>query len=415
MKIHKWSFVTAAITALGIVPNAFAQDGEESIASQEAVILTPAPEPNSAPAPKPTASDVKTLSEPEPTPVPDEKTPILKAMKIQGRVQSRLQMNKDFEGIGKKKTAAFSIPRARLTFKGQAHSTAISYKFQTDFGKGFASLKDFFVDYKFGSSTTRLRVGQFKKPFSRQQLTSSSKLSLVDRSIVDKAMKNGRDIGLELHNAIGKHDGLEWAFGVFNGTGEKGVFSGRVDRDFTSGEDMVINGTFSNVPDTFRPATVLRVGYNHGGIKGYSESDLEGGPLRYSLAIAAMFHAAGGDRDNLAHVGADFAIKSQGVAATGGIYLAEQGSTFDEIDYSSLGTYLQTGILLGEKWEPAARVAVVHEEGGTFVYEISAGLSLYEFGHAFTLQSDVSYLRTDYGESGAKRDLRARTQLQLSF
>ncbi|MCP4448755.1 MAG: hypothetical protein GY811_25990, partial [Myxococcales bacterium] len=202
----------------------------------------------------------------------------------------------------------------------------MGYKFQTDFGKGFASLKEFYVDYNIGSGEVWVRAGQFKKPFARQQLNSSSKLEFVDRSIVDKALGNGRDIGLEIHNNAGKGKTLEWAFGVFGGSGDKGRFTGDVAVDLMTGEGSVSNGRFSNVPDDVRPAIAARIDHGTEGIKGYSEADLEGGPLRYSVGAAAMMHFGGGDNTAAARAGADFVVKRYGLSATGGIYLASEGA-----------------------------------------------------------------------------------------
>ena len=50
---------------------------------------------------------------------------------------------------------------------------------QVDLGKGAVNLKDAYADLVVGQVVVRL--GQFKKPFSRQQLISSSRLALVDR------------------------------------------------------------------------------------------------------------------------------------------------------------------------------------------------------------------------------------------
>ena len=60
-------------------------------------------------------------------------------LRIQGRVQARYTLevleHEDDE-------TAFSIPRARLTLAGHALTKALRYKFQTDFGKGFVTLKE---------------------------------------------------------------------------------------------------------------------------------------------------------------------------------------------------------------------------------------------------------------------------------
>ncbi len=332
---------------------------------------------------------------------------------IAGRVQSRFVFESVDQGADRGTESNFSIPRARLTLKGNAYTKRLSYKFQSDFGKGAVSLKDFFVDYRLGHGEVRVRVGQFKKPFARQQLTSSSKLEFVDRSIVDKAFGNGRDIGLEIHNNISKSPDFEWALGVFNGTGEKGRFQGDVVVDPMTGEGTVSGGKFSNVPEKVRPAVVARAGINQG-IKGYSEADLEGGPLRYSVAGAGMMHFSGGDNGATVRVGGDFVVKSNGLSATGGVYVAEDGVKESDLGYSMLGGYAQVGYIVAKTWQPAVRYALVAKDGGDKTHEVAAAISLYEFGHGLKLQSDVAALLSDLGAS-TTTDIRARAQMQLSF
>jgi hypothetical protein len=333
---------------------------------------------------------------------------------IQGRVQSRLEFESIDEGDSRSSASAFSIPRARLTLKGHAYSKAIGYKFQTDFGKGSAALKDFYVDYQVGESEIRVRTGQFKKPFARTQLTSSSKLEFVDRNLVDKAFGNGRDLGIELHNNLEKSPSLEWAVGVFNGSGDKGVFSGDVTVDPTTGEGSVSGGSFSNVPADIRPALVARIGHNSDGMSGYSEADLEGGPLRFGVAAATMVHFSGGTDNATARVGADFIVKNEGLSVTGGVYAAEDGPDVGDLSYTGLGAYAQVGYVLAKVWQPALRYALLSLDGGDKKHEVAAGLSLYNFGHGFKWQSDVALLADDVGGTSTS-DIRARTQLQLTF
>jgi hypothetical protein len=336
------------------------------------------------------------------------------SLTIQGRVQQRFQLESVDDGSDRETETAFEIPRARLTLKGHAYTKRMSYKFQSDFGKGFVALKDFFTDYRIGGGEIRIRGGQFKKPFSRQQINSSSKLEFVDRSIVDKAFDNGRDIGLEIHNNLGKAPDLEWAVGIFNGTGDKGLFKGDVVVDPMTGEGSVEGGKFSNVPAKVRPAVAARVGYNHGGIKGYSEADLEGGPLRYAVAAAALAHFDGGTDNAFANVGADFVVKNEGLSATGGVYLKQSGADAGDLSYEGMGTYVQLGYVIDKRWQPAVRYALLAADGGDKQHEVSAAFSSYNFSHGLKWQTDVSLLSSDIGGT-TTNDYRARTQLQLSF
>lgn len=69
-----------------------------------------------------------------------------------------------------------------------------------------------------------LRIGQFKKPFSRLELMSRGRLPFVDRGVsndwvVEELGYGDRDIGLQLEGRIWKKIKLDYMLGVFNGAG----------------------------------------------------------------------------------------------------------------------------------------------------------------------------------------------------
>ncbi len=71
---------------------------------------------------------------------------------------------------------------------------------------------------------TEIRAGQFLVPFSRESYTSTSKLLLIDRSLVatNIAPPLGRDAGVQVEYKIGAEDGPRWgalAAAVVNGSG----------------------------------------------------------------------------------------------------------------------------------------------------------------------------------------------------
>lgn len=109
--------------------------------------------------------------------------------------------------------------RMRLVLEGNLHGKNLLYKFQSDFGKGVPSVKDAHVDVRL-SGDAWLRFGQWKRPFSRQQINSSGRLEMTDRSITDKAFGAGRDVGIAIRNDYEKSPEIEWTLGVFNGRGE---------------------------------------------------------------------------------------------------------------------------------------------------------------------------------------------------
>ncbi|MCP4447102.1 MAG: hypothetical protein GY811_17405 [Myxococcales bacterium] len=333
---------------------------------------------------------------------------------INGRVQGRMEYTSvDEGGDARGRNHAFLVPRARLGMKGTAHTKRLSYKFESDFGKGQVALKDFFLDYRVGKGETRVRLGQFKMPFGRSTLTSSGKLEFVDRNIVESYAGNGRDIGITVHNNLAESPETEWAIGLFNGTGEKGLFEPSLAVDPATMETEVVGGTFSNVPERIRPAVAIRVGHNSKGMKGYSEADLEGGDLRYAVAGALLTHFHYSASAASLRAGVDFAVKQEGMAATGGVFADMQGAEISDISYTGLGAYVQAGYMLDKKKQVALRYASITEEGGNNQQEVGGVFSLYEFSHNLKWQTDISYLHRD---DGAKRqDFRGRSQVQFGF
>lgn len=309
-------------------------------------------------------------------------------------------------------TSAFLIRRARLVFRGHAFSERIAYKFETDFGEGFVELRDFFVDVG-ASDAVWVRLGQWKRPFSRQQITSSGKLELVERAITDSAFDAGRDIGVALHNQYEDSPPVQWAVGLFNGTGEGADFIPELDD-----VGVITDGEFTNVPEDWSPIVVGRVGVNHGGIDGYSEADLEGGSLRWAVAASVWVDLGWGNRaPDRNQVQVDGIVKLHGVDVSAAAYVAIDDG---DDDVSQWGGHVQTGWVVGkDRWRlvPAARYAAVvpddELEGDHTRHEITIGVGWFPWGHDVKLQVDGTALWQDDDDFGD--ELIGRIQGQLSF
>lgn len=292
---------------------------------------------------------------------------------------------------------AMEVRRARLTLEGTLHTKRLRYKMQSDFGKGNVTLKDYYFDVA-PVEDVWLRVGQWKRPFSRQQITSSGRLETTDRAITDKTFGAGRDIGIALHNNYEKSPGLEWAIGVFNGTGDGARFVPTLDED-----GAITGGAFTNVPLEFRPAVVGRIGLNRNGIKGYTEADLEGGPLRWGAA-ASVWLEGDFDHNNTSSQKAelDYVVKAQGLSTTGGVYAmtAQDGEDVTDQTASFVGFHVQAGYMLTEHWQASARYALVDArlEGVDGQQEISVGGNFFAFGHDAKFAGGVRF--TKNGDAG---------------
>jgi hypothetical protein len=334
-------------------------------------------------------------------------------LKIGARVQTLLNVDSQDTGAESRQDKwAFSINRARLTFSGHAFTKRLEYKFQSDFGKGLVTLKDFYIDGGLADEVW-LRVGQWKRPFSRQQINSSGNLELVDRAITDKQYDQGRDVGITLHNGYEDSPELEWNVGVWNGTGEKSVFTPTIDE--MTGE--VTGGSFSNVPKDFMPLFVGRVGYNANGLKGYSEADLEGGDLRWGVGAAVWIEGDVDGGDNEQHQATiDGVVKVNGIAASlAGFLQTVPGDT----ELATIGSNVQVSKVFGEKtmrMVGAGRYAVIIPQGDGAedpTHEIVLGWGWLPHGHNAKLQLDLSS-QIAPGADFADH-LIARLQAQLAF
>ncbi len=147
-----------------------------------------------------------------------------KKITLSGYTQARYQA---LEEAGK--IDGFDIRRARLDVKG-AISPYWSYRVQFDLA-GTPKLIDAYAELKI-NDFFNFTVGQAKIPFSLENLTSSNKLELIDRSQVVEALTargkdvignhNGRDIGVQLGGIVVKLKDrplVEYRLGIYNGTG----------------------------------------------------------------------------------------------------------------------------------------------------------------------------------------------------
>jgi phosphate-selective porin OprO/OprP len=139
--------------------------------------------------------------------------------KLSGWAQTRF-----ISTAGTKNT--YELRRARVQVAGNL-ADDISYKIQADFVRS-PVLLDARVDFTH-FQWARLTIGQFKIPFSQENLTSSKDLLTMDRSLVVNTLipgrdnsSNGRDIGFQVEGNIVRGDGrplFDYSVGMFNGAG----------------------------------------------------------------------------------------------------------------------------------------------------------------------------------------------------
>ncbi|MDD5450019.1 MAG: porin [Candidatus Omnitrophica bacterium] len=180
-----------------------------------------------------------------------------KPIKVSGYTQLRYRQDHTLNNDG------FDIRRARLDIKGDV-TERFDYRTQVEFGGTSGPfLLDATIGYKV-NPYIKLLAGQFKVPFSQENLTSSPKLETINRSQVVEALvargqdvignQNGRDIGIQVSGSIfSKMDYalLDYAAGVFNGSGinasdknERKDFAGRL--VFHPFKEWSVGGSYYN-------------------------------------------------------------------------------------------------------------------------------------------------------------------------
>ncbi len=162
-----------------------------------------------------------------------------KSWEVSGRVQLQHEMDAKADDNAAKTSRGFRIRRGRFQVKAKL-SKFISTKFQIEVRDNSPKLKDAEGKLKLGGGTF-LRLGQFKVPVWREELRSSSKLILVERSeaaefLVDLNLAS-RHIGVEFGGKIGGK--AKFAINYSNGAGAAGrEDAGTTKSNFTNNGKM---------------------------------------------------------------------------------------------------------------------------------------------------------------------------------
>lgn len=284
------------------------------------------------------------------------------------------------------------VNRARVGVVGSLFRSDLRYTLVVDFGGGDPRLLFANVDATLVPGWLSVRAGRFKLPFSRSFITMAGQLALIDRPLTvgRDAFGDDVDVGVAVHN--GTTGRFEYSLGLFAGT-DAGARADRID-----------------------PLLSLRVGYNHGDLDGYSESDLDGGPLRLGVAAAALVDFdADGDHASFTSALVDVMLEAHGLAVSSAVYVRgrQHGQRWPQQRLSAVGHHTQLSYVIAQRVEPVLRYALIRPfDGGETLHDLTGGLNLYFEGHALKLQTEVS-ARFRGGQPAP--DVRLETQLTVAL
>jgi hypothetical protein len=322
------------------------------------------------------------------------------------RVQNLLRGDFPSQGSSAPATISGQVRRLRLRLMGFLGTPRLQYSIQLSFSRGdmdwdatgFPNLvRDASLIYEVLPSW-RLSFGQTKLPGNRQRVVSSGDLQLVDRSTVNRLMNLDRDFGIQ--SLVSQ---AHWNFRAAVSTGEGRNSPGQnTGLAYTVRAEWLPLGAFQHSQD-------------------YTESDLEHEPeLRMSFGIGTSLNQR--SLRSQAQLGAD--LSREGLAprtfqthfADGILKFRGTSLQFEYLErhlregnsprlpsFQGRGGMIQGGQVLGEVWEPVARISWVRaskDARAVFpdLLESTLGLNYFFRGHRMKIQCDFTEERR-YGSS----------------
>jgi len=327
---------------------------------------------------------------------------------LRGEIQARLE---DFNSEDDTKDGTnFSIPRARIITEGTAGAPNVRYKLMLDMptnskivdpaADATTNVRDAYVDWGFTQGNLHsLRFGQFKFPFGREMLTSTSQISFPDISIAATEFAPNYEPAAMFQGQLGD-DLFEYQVAAANGEGRG--------KNNTAGETK--DGLREGVRVVFNPLGPVKN-------EGPAFQTIADSSLRLSLGAAFMRN-----EDSSALATTTVGSKTETGNLEASLYfgplslLAEvydRTTDADTGDLEDLGRTLQAGFFfVPEKWEVVARYSGVDYDAKDDAEERTLGLNWYVDRHNGKWQVDWSRLDNEGTTPDATR---WRLQYQVLF
>lgn len=322
---------------------------------------------------------------------------------------------------------SFDVARIRLSLRGTMFTPwlkyNVSYELGRTAGENASKIKDAYLEVA-ANPAASFRLGQYKTPFSLQELVGDQYGQFVDRSITN-VFAAGRDTGLML---LGTTENKKFGYqaGLFNGSGESTrqddqdlMYVARVWFD-PFGEFALREGAI-DAPEGNRFHVGL--GYRGGeAARGGDTFTSAGTPVR-------IFE----DADDQTAVNLELAWKWQRFYATGEYFDQTSGRENPPPalpDVDSDGWHVQAGFMaVPEKLELGLRYATVDSDNDLdddAITEARVGLNWYWKSHNLKLQSDLGQVEFEANAPGrgarlpeatgqSVKDTQFRVQFQLNF
>jgi hypothetical protein len=315
----------------------------------------------------------------------------------------------------------FSIRRARLITDGFFLRKETKYHLQLTLEGGSVSVRDLYIDSS--SDIGGVRLGQWKVPYNREEINSSFRLELVDRSMINEFFYLGRDIGIDF--MVGPKN-YRVHVATFTGAG-RNITIPKVSRNFlfVARAELAPVGKFVYDQPNLKKEQLVNIGLS-AAFMNISQSEIEGGKIKGRADRSSFMKAI----DTAKIPGTLFAAEGD-LKIWWDIVGFETEFLYNSYkkDFSAFGLRVQPSIVI-DNLGIAARYSLLSVKkvpGGKFdvrgmeikgdnktAHEITFGPSYYFKGHNLKAQLDYSPLIFE-GEDGKNKIQQHLVRLQLQF
>ena len=356
------------------------------------------------------------------------------SLKVSGQLQVRYVLNsrKGNTRLGPLNPPntqwGFENRRTKLSFSGNVFDKSWTYKIKGAFARagGDFVLEDGYVQKKFDGGLA-IKVGQFKAPWMREELVSSSKQLTVERSIVNEYFNQGFSQGIQLGYEADSFRAWAWAG---DGIGSRGFGPARSNSQNTNWDRTATNYSFAGRAEykisgdwsQFKDFSSKR-GSNSGMMAGVSavtqranqnlSADADGtkvygitGDFTWDMSGASLFVSGVWTNVDSPNAGGD--SNPWGVTIQGGYFVTESVEAFVRYEYMDYDPTLLTNVAKYDGFTV----------GGNWFINSSVKFSA-DFSYNFASLAAGAFVASSAGfradEPGEDGQWAIRAQLQLLF
>jgi phosphate-selective porin OprO and OprP len=295
----------------------------------------------------------------------------------------------------------FRVRRFKLFLTGFAFDPRLTWRFQAAFESTAANryLDDAWLNWKF-SDAASIQAGQYKTPYSRDELYNDGVIQFPERALATDAFKPSRDVGVMAAGSFVKNR-VGYQAGVFGGEGQNTLRPSShvmpmLRLVFNPIGDMGVGE--ADVQNHEHLALSFGAAGFHNTIKKTTDTGFDAIAINYLAATGWLGRNAKlfttGEEVSIQQGGLEGQLKWHGLSVQGEYYVGQALGKDSRVTLYAYGYYGQTGyFILPCRLDVAARYSLVDYNRNTVddsVSIVSAVTNYYFRRHALKLTFDYS-------------------------